>query len=226
MSQLDTLLTQVDQNFDEILSLHRDLVRIPSVNTGFMPTGNETEAADYARQWLGQRGISSEILESDKDRGNLIAQMPGASGQNKLLLMSHLDVVPVEDEAKWNYAPFGAEVDAGRVYGRGASDCKGLLACQMMAMSLLQRNGVELSDNLILASGADEESGGRYGFGWLAENHPEKIRAPLAVNEGGGTHLNVAGTTTYLLGVGGEGPAGGEAGHSRHQRPRLHALAG
>ena len=205
MSQLDALLTQVDQNFDEILSLHRDLVRIPSVNTGFMPTGNETEAADYARQWLGQRGISSEILESDKDRGNLIAEMPGASGENKLLLMSHLDVVPVEDEAKWNYAPFGAEVDDGRVYGRGASDCKGLLACQMMAMSLLQRNGVELSDNLILASGADEESGGRYGFGWLAENHPEKIRAPLAVNEGGGTHLNVAGTTTYLLGVGEKG---------------------
>ena len=109
-----------------------------------MPTGNETEAADYAKQWLGQRDIDSEILESDKDRGNLIARMPGASGENKLLLMSHLDVVPVEDEAKWDYAPFGAEVDDGRVFGRGASDCKGLLACQMMAMTLLQRNGIQL----------------------------------------------------------------------------------
>ena len=205
MSQLNSLLSQVDRNFDELLNLHRELVRIPSVNTGFMPTGNETAAADYCRDWLGHRGISSEIIESDKDRGNLIAQMPGASGENKLLLMSHLDVVPVEDAAKWDYEPFGAEVDAGRVFGRGASDCKGLLACQMMAMSLLQRNGVQLSDNLILASGADEESGGRYGFGWLAENHPEKIRAPLAVNEGGGTHLNVAGATTYLLGVGEKG---------------------
>ena len=205
MSQLNSLLSQVDQNFDELLNLHRELVRIPSVNTGFMPTGNETEAADYAKQWLAQRGISSEILESDRDRGNLIAQMPGESGDNKLLLMSHLDVVPVEDAAKWDYEPFGAEVDAGRVFGRGASDCKGLLACQMMAMSLLQRNGVQLTDNLVLASGADEESGGRYGFGWLAENHPEMIRAPLAVNEGGGTHLNVAGTTTYLLGVGEKG---------------------
>ncbi len=205
MSELNALLAQVDQNFDELLSLHRDLVRIPSVNTGFMPTGNETEAAEYGRQWLAQRGISSEILESDKDRGNLIALMPGESGENKLLLMSHLDVVPVEDAAKWDYDPFGAEVDEGRVFGRGASDCKGLLASQMMAVSLLQRNGVKLSDNLVLASGADEESGGRYGFGWLAENHPEKIRAPLAVNEGGGTHLNVAGTTTYLLGVGEKG---------------------
>ena len=205
MSQLNSLLSQVDQKFDELMCLHRDMVRIPSVNTGFMPTGNETEVADYAKQWLDQRGISSEILESDKDRGNLIGKMPGASGKNKLLLMSHLDVVPVEDVAKWDYDPFGAELDEGRIFGRGASDCKGLLACQMMAMSLLQRNGVQLSDNLVLASGADEESGGRYGFGWLAENHPEKIRAPLAVNEGGGTHLNVAGTTTYLLGVGEKG---------------------
>ncbi len=205
MPELDELLGQVDDCYDDLLNLHRELIRIPSVNTGVMPTGNETEAADYAAQWLAQDGISTEIVESAPGRGNLIAGLPGASGENRLLLMSHLDVVPVEDESKWDYAPFGAEVDDGRVYGRGASDCKGLLACQMMAMRLLRRAGVELSDNLVLASGADEESGGRYGFGWLAERHPDKIKAPLAVNEGGGSHLDIAGATTYLLGVGEKG---------------------
>ena len=205
MPDLNELLAQVDETFDDLISLHRDLVRIPSVNTGVMPTGNETEAADYASQWLAQDGIEAEVIESAPGRGNLIANLPGASGQNKLLLMSHLDVVPVEDESKWNYAPFGAEIEGGRSYGRGTYDCKGLLACQMMAMRLLKRNGISLSDNLVLASGADEESGGRYGFGWLAEHHPEKIKAPFAVNEGGGTHINIAGTTTYLLGVGEKG---------------------
>ncbi|MCZ6535663.1 MAG: M20/M25/M40 family metallo-hydrolase [Chloroflexi bacterium] len=205
MPDLNELLAQVDETFDDLVSLHRDLVRIPSVNTGVMPTGNETEAADYASQWLAQDGIEAEVIESAPGRGNLIANLPGASGQNKLLLMSHLDVVPVEDESKWNYAPFGAEIEGGRIYGRGTYDCKGLLACQMMAMRLLKRNGIDLSDNLVLASGADEESGGRYGFGWLAEHHPEKIKAPYAVNEGGGTHINIAGTTTYLLGVGEKG---------------------
>ncbi|MEE8159108.1 MAG: M20/M25/M40 family metallo-hydrolase [Dehalococcoidia bacterium] len=205
MPDLNELLAQVDETFDDLISLHRDLVRIPSVNTGVMPTGNETEAADYASQWLAQDGIEAEVIESAPGRGNLIANLPGASGQNKLLLMSHLDVVPVEDESKWNYAPFGAEIEGGRIYGRGTYDCKGLLACQMMAMRLLKRNGIDLSDNLVLASGADEESGGRYGFGWLAEHHPEKIKAPYAVNEGGGTHINIAGTTTYLLGVGEKG---------------------
>lgn len=205
MPDLNELLAQVDETFDDLISLHRDLVRIPSVNTGVMPTGNETEAADYASQWLAQDGIEAEVIESAPGRGNLIANLPGASGQNKLLFMSHLDVVPVEDESKWNYAPFGAEIEGGRIYGRGTYDCKGLLACQMMAMRLLKRNGISLSDNLVLASGADEESGGRYGFGWLAEHHPEKIKAPYAVNEGGGTHINIAGTTTYLLGVGEKG---------------------
>ncbi|MFB3092052.1 MAG: M20 family metallopeptidase, partial [Dehalococcoidia bacterium] len=205
MPDLNELLAQVDETFDDLISLHRDLVRIPSVNTGVMPTGNETEAADYASQWLAQDGIEAEVIESAPGRGNLIANLPGASGQNKLLFMSHLDVVPVEDESKWNYAPFGAEIEGGRIYGRGTYDCKGLLACQMMAMRLLKRNGIDLSDNLVLASGADEESGGRYGFGWLAEHHPEKIKAPFAVNEGGGTHINIAGTTTYLLGVGEKG---------------------
>ena len=54
-------------------------------------------------------------------------------------------------------------------YGRGSSDCKGLLTSQLMAMRLLKRNSVDLQDGLNLASGADEEHGGRYGSGWLAQ---------------------------------------------------------
>ena len=121
------------------------------------------------------------------------------------MLMSHTDVVPVEEEEKWRFPPFSATVHEGRVYGRGASDCKGLLAAQLVAMRLLKRNGIALRDSLILCSGADEEHGGRYGFGWLADNHPEKITAPFAVNEGGGTPIEAAGGLTYLLGVGEKG---------------------
>ena len=65
-------------------------------------------------------------------------------------------------------------------------------------MRLLIRNGIQLEDSLIFCSGADEEHGGRYGFGWLAENHPDKIRAPFAVNEGGGTQSTLpAASHTY-----------------------------
>ena len=204
MPDLESLLDQVDEIRDEIVALEQDLVRIPTVNTGAMPTGNETEACQYIEKWLAEDGIASETIESAPDRGNLIARLDGSSGKAGLMFMSHLDVVPVEEE-KWRFPPFSATVADGRVFGRGASDCKALLTCQLIAMRILKRNNVELKDGLILASCADEEHGGRYGFGWMAENHPDKLAAPYAVNEGGGVPISAAGNLTYLLGIGEKG---------------------
>ena len=199
------MLDQVDSSHDEVVALEQALVRIPSVNTGFMPTGNETPVCEYIRDWLAEDGIQSEILEASPNRGNLLARLDGRSSDAGLMFMSHTDVVPVEEEEKWRFPPFSATIAEDRVFGRGASDCKGLLTAQLMAMRLLKRNGVELEKGLILASGADEEHGGRYGFGWLAEHYPEKLAAPFAVNEGGGTPIDAAGALTYILGVGEKG---------------------
>ena len=198
-------MPKVDEQQGEIISLLQDMIRIPSVNTGFMPTGDETPVCEYVRDWLAEDGISSEILARDPNRGNIIARIEGNNPEAGLLFMSHTDVVPVEEIEKWRFPPFSATIADGRIYGRGASDNKGLLAAQLYAMRLLVRNGIQLQDSLTLCSGADEEHGGRYGFGWLAENHPEKIRAPFAVNEGGGTPIDSPSGLTYLLGTGEKG---------------------
>ena len=205
MPSLKELFAQVDAQREEIIALEQALVRIPSVNSGFMPTGDETPVCEYIRDWLAEDGIQSEILGRTPERGNIIARIEGRNPEAGLMFMSHTDVVPVEEEEKWRFPPFSATIADGRIYGRGASDCKGLLTAQLYAMRLLVRNGIRLEDSLILCSGADEEHGGRYGFGWLAENHPDKIRAPFAVNEGGGTPIDSPSGLTYLLGTGEKG---------------------
>ena len=170
-----------------------------------MPTGNETKVCKFISEWLSRDGINSEILEKTPGRGNIIARIEGTSGEAGLMFMSHTDVVPVEEESKWRFPPFSATISNGRIYGRGAADCKGLLAAQMMAMRTLKRNIPALKNGLILASGADEEHGGRYGFEWLAKTYPEKIYAPYAINEGGGTQVSSTNGLAYMLGVGEKG---------------------
>ena len=79
MVNLADLLNDAEESLDILVGLHRELVRIPSVNTGVMPTGNESDVAEYAKSWLNQEQIQADILESAPGRGNLIAKLKGSS---------------------------------------------------------------------------------------------------------------------------------------------------
>jgi len=199
------LFEQIDKNVDSLIELHRSLIKIQSVNSGYMPTGNETKVAEFISKWLSDFELSSNILSRVPERGNLICEYPLSKGERKLLLMSHSDVVPVENEKKWHKDPFGAVVEDGRIWGRGSSDCKGLLASQMFAMMILAKNKIRLNHGFSLVCGADEEHGGRYGFGWLADNHPNVLQAKYAINEGGGSPVTIGKNLYYLLGTGEKG---------------------
>ena len=120
---LENLLSDIDRYQNELVELHRSLVQIPSVNTGFMPTGNETPVCEFVQKWLKDSSIESQILGIVPERGNIISVMPGISGKAGLMFMSHTDVVPVEEYSKWIYPPFAAEIADNRVHGRGSSDC-------------------------------------------------------------------------------------------------------
>jgi len=186
---LEELLQQVEAAEEEIIELEQALVRFPSVNTGRMPTGHETPLAEFLAGKLEEEPIPAQVVESAPGRGNLIARLAGSGGSPRLLYMAHTDVVPAEDESIWRYPPFEGTVAEGRIWGRGASDCKALVACETMATILLKRAGVPLRGDLILTAGADEETGGKYGYGWMAQNMPQAIRADFAINEGDGLPL-------------------------------------
>lgn len=206
MPTLTELFEQVDRAYDEIVGLQQDLVRIPTVNTGFMPTGDETKACEFLSSLLAKEGINGETIESAPGRGNYFATVKGSGGGQSMIYMAHTDVVPVETESEWICPPFSADIIGTRLYGRGSSDCKALLTCQTMAMIIMKRAGVRLQGDLTLAACADEEAGGRFGVGWLAENHPDRLKADYCINEGGGDVVQrKGGAPAYLFGIGEKG---------------------
>jgi acetylornithine deacetylase/succinyl-diaminopimelate desuccinylase-like protein len=206
MPTVQELLASVDGARDEIVRLHQDLVRIPTLNYGSRPdTGNETPACELLADKLKAEGIASEIYESAPTRGNLLARLKGPAGGKRLLLMSHSDVVPVEDESLWEHPPFSGTIDRDRVYGRGADDDKGDVAAHGMAMILLKRAGVQLGGELIYMVNADEESGGRWGAGWMADNHPEKLACDYCINEGSGAPIHSPSGLLYPICTGEKG---------------------
>lgn len=205
MATLQELLSDVDAARDEIVELTQALVRIPTVNTGVMPTGNETPAAELLSERLTAEGIPTEIIESAPGRGNLVARWESEGDGPSLMFMGHLDVVPAEDEEQWIHPPFAAEVADGRIWGRGAADMKATVAAEAIALIVLKRRGVVPSGDLRLVAAADEEAGGAYGVGWLATNRPDTLQADLAINEGGGQPIRHEGRVTYPIATGEKG---------------------
>jgi acetylornithine deacetylase/succinyl-diaminopimelate desuccinylase-like protein len=179
---------------EEVTGYLCDLVRFDTTN----PPGNELPAAEYLRDVLAGEGFEPTVLESAPNRGQVVARMKGTGEAQPLLLLSHLDVVPVERD-KWERDPFGGEVVDGVIWGRGTIDTKELTAMQLMVLLLLKRQGFAPKRDIIMAATADEEAGGKFGVGWLVENHWPLIEAEYAINEGGGFGLDLGGRRVYVI---------------------------
>ena len=66
MPTLEQLLDEVDASAAEIVELEREMIQIPTVNTGQMPTGNETALAEFIRDWFHDEEITdTQILARD-----------------------------------------------------------------------------------------------------------------------------------------------------------------
>jgi acetylornithine deacetylase/succinyl-diaminopimelate desuccinylase-like protein len=165
---------------DEVAQMLSALVKIDTSN----PPGNETKAATYIKQVLDKEGIPSEIFEAEPGRGNLVARLKGSGKKRPILLMGHTDVVGVERE-KWSFDPFGGTIREGYVYGRGASDDKGMTAANLEVFLLLHRLKVPLDRDVILLAEADEEGGGPSGIEFMVSKHWDAIDSEFALNEGG-----------------------------------------
>jgi succinyl-diaminopimelate desuccinylase len=137
------------------LAIARDLIRCPSV------TPAEGGALSYLERVLRQAGFAVHRMTFSEsgtpDIDNLYARIGDASPH--LMFAGHTDVVPPGNAAEWRHAPFAAEIADGVLYGRGAVDMKGGIACAVAAvLDHLAAAGGKPKGSISFLITGDEES--------------------------------------------------------------------
>jgi len=171
---LERLLHQIDHDQAEIVAFEQELIRRPS------ETGNEKACQEFLAEWLRRAGYAPEVFTPDEvaggkdfrgrplavdysQRPNVVTVHKGSGGGRSLLLMSHVDTVPIGPLPNWIVPPTGGEVRDGKIYGRGAQDDKEGIVAQTFALECIRRAGLQLQGDVTLCSVVDEEGGGSMG---------------------------------------------------------------
>jgi succinyl-diaminopimelate desuccinylase len=129
------------------------LIRCPSVTPEEAGVLSALEAMLKPMGFSVDRPVFSEAGTPDVE--NLYARL-GADGPH-LMFAGHTDVVPPGDETSWRHPPFAAEIADGRLYGRGAVDMKGGIACFVAAVARVLENGEMPEGSVSLLITGDEE---------------------------------------------------------------------
>ena len=200
----------------EATELLQRLIRVNTVN----PPGNERAAQEMLRDDLEGAGFDCELLGASDERPNLIARLRGRGEGPTLCYLSHVDTV-LADPAEWSVDPWSGEIRDGYLWGRGALDMKGQVACEIAAACALGRSGWRPAHGeLLVVVTCDEEAGATHGARWLCDNVPDKVRCDMVVNEGAGEAIEYEGRRLHTLCVGEKGVfrfklvTEGRAGHA------------
>jgi carboxypeptidase PM20D1 len=166
------------------------LVRIPTVSERD-PANVDTDAFDRLLAELEQQfPLVHERLEAARvGTHGLLLRWPGAAAERPVVLMAHLDVVPVDGEAPWTHDPFGGEVHDSpvgeAVWGRGTLDDKGSVAAICDAVESLLEVGHVPAQDVWLSFGCDEEVGGTAAPEAVAVLRDRGVTPWLVLDEGG-----------------------------------------
>ena len=150
------LYSIIDSYKDDIVEMLRRWISIPSVgaersgeNAPFGPEVRrmlDTALNDAAQLGFKTREFDGYVMD---------AQLGG--GEQTMGMLCHLDVVPAGDG--WTHAPFGGEIEDGKLFGRGTIDDKGCGVLALFAMKAVREAGIPLRHGVRLILGCDEETG-------------------------------------------------------------------
>lgn len=109
---------------EKVIALCQELIRARSYS------GEENQVAEALKKNFQEMGFDDVIIDG---YGNIIGKIMGNRPGKKIVFDGHIDTVPVTNPDEWNFPPFGAEINDGKIYGRGATDMKGAVAAMACA---------------------------------------------------------------------------------------------
>jgi len=172
----ERVLKFIDSNQAEQTALLQRLVRIPSISV----TSYEGEVQKIVEQELQKiQNIHIDRWEPETSdlskyplhpirtgpwnyngRPNVVGILQGSGGGRSLILNGHVDVVSPEPVQEWKHNPWGADIEGGKLYGRGSMDMKGGISSMIYAVRTVSESGIRLRGDVILQSVVEEEYGG------------------------------------------------------------------
>ncbi|MBO5525693.1 MAG: Sapep family Mn(2+)-dependent dipeptidase [Clostridia bacterium] len=154
----------MEKYFNEIVRHISEIVKFDSSlspRIGDMPFGKGAkDSLDYFLDLAKKFGFETRNYD------NYVGEVIFGEGE-EIAILAHLDVVPAT--GAWEHEPFGGEIDADRIWGRGTTDDKGPAIICLFCLKALKDEGFQPNKKIKLIVGCNEESG------WKCIEHYNKV---------------------------------------------------
>ncbi len=142
----------------ELMTYAKGLQRLVQVKT--VTNIGDKEFAEFREVLKKEFPLIAQNTECVLVHNNaLLYKWKGKSDKKPIVLVGHQDVVPAED-GEWKFPPYSGEISEGKVWGRGAMDCKGTLYAELQAIEELMEEGLVPEYDVYVASSDCEETFG------------------------------------------------------------------
>jgi len=200
--QAQKIFAEIEKQKDEMIQALMELIRIPAIAPENGGEG-EKEKAEKLMKILEkmsfdkiERYDAKDDRVSSKKRPNIVAYILGENADEKLWIITHLDIVPPGEENLWTITkPYEPRVKDGRIYGRGSEDNGHSMIASIFAIKALQTLKIKPKRTVALAFVADEEQGSTYGIQHLINQRLFKKNDLIVVPDSGnedGSFIEIA----------------------------------
>lgn len=172
------LLSAIERDRERLIGFLQAFARIDTAN----PPGDTRKGVNFLCNFLEEENLPYRIIAPQDKMPNILGSFEFSSPGRHLVLNGHIDVFPVGDINAWTRNPWGGEIVGGRIWGRGTVDMKCGTTASLFTYLYLQKVRENLKGRVTLTIVSDEETGGKWGSGYLVEQHGEEVLGDCVLN--------------------------------------------